>query len=182
MKSSLIALLAVATVGIFSCSKTKLTNDRPIANPPIEQSRTVASGWISMAFTEMTNDDGTTYLKADASLPGISDADQGSHIAFAYAKIQDAAGLVSYQRVPFNITNDNEDLTIGYAVQDGLFSVSVYNNSTTGQILATDRFQNCEFRLFMVSSTDVQNLQVDWDDYSSVENAFGVAQVARTQR
>jgi hypothetical protein len=179
MKSSLIALLAVATVGIFSCSKTKLTNDAPTVYPPIEQSRTVASTWIPMTFSEMTNENGTTYLKADASLPGVSDADQNSHVAFAYAKIQDASGQISYQRIPLYITNASENITIDYAVLNGVFSVNAYDNG--GQTIATDRFQNFEFRLFMVSTADFQNMQVDWDDYSSVENAFSIIQSARSK-
>jgi hypothetical protein len=173
MKNSfLIALVAFATAGIISCTKTAEQHPYFPPPPPVEQSRTVASSWTSMEFSEMTNDDGTIYLQADARLDGVSDADPNHHSAFAYIKMEDAAGVISYQRVPFNISDATEDLAIGYSIDNGLFSIRVDNLSTTGATLTADRFQNCQFRLIMVSSTDLASMQVDWDDYLAVEDAL----------
>jgi hypothetical protein len=173
MKNSfLITMIAFASVGIISCTKTKVDNGPYPVYPPIEESRTVSSSWISMSFSEMTNDDGTIFLQADAFLDGISNVDLSSHTDFVYIKMQDAAGVVTYQRVPFNIADATEDISIGHSLDNGVFTIRVTNNSTTGQILSADRFQDCQFRLIMVSSADMASMQVDWDDYSSVEAAL----------
>ena len=171
MKNSfLITLVAFATAGIISCTKTSTA---PPSLPPAQvEYRTVASGWNSMGFSELINDDGTTYLQANAMLDGVSNVDANHYIAFAYIKMEDAAGVATYQRVPFNITDATEDLGIGYSLDNGVFSIRVDNLSTTGATLSVDRFQNCQFRLIMISSSDMANMQVDWDDYLAVEDAL----------
>jgi hypothetical protein len=124
-----------------------------------------------MSFSEMTSDDGTTFLQASAMLDGISNADLNKHTDLAYIKMEDA-GVTTYQRLPFMISNDTENIRIDYSLENGVFSIMVFNSSTTGQTLSADRFQNCQFRLVMVSAYDYQTLQVDWNDYLAVESAL----------
>ncbi len=170
MKNSfLITLVAFATAGIISCTKTSTA---PPTIPPAVEYRTVASGWNSMAFSELTNDDGTTFLQATARLSGVSDVDANHYLSFAYIKIEDAPGNFTYQRIPFNISNATEELAMDYSVDNGEFSIRVANLSTTGAALSVDRFQNCQFRLIMISSSDLANMQVDWDNYLAVEDAL----------
>jgi hypothetical protein len=168
-----IALLAFATVGIISCTKTKITNDGPFPiHPPVEQARTIISNWLSMTFTETNYEDGiTTYLRADSILNGVSNVDPSKYVAFLYIKMQENSQDI-YSRVPLTIANDNENFTIGYSLDNGTLSIMIYNNSTSGQLLSADRFQDCQFRLVMVSAYDYQTKDVDWDDYLAVENAF----------
>jgi len=162
----------------MSCSKTKIGDGGYPVYPPIAESRTVTSDWITMNFEEMTNDDGTTYLQASTLIDGVTNADRSSHIDFGYTRFDDA-GAISFQRIPFNISNANENLDVSYNLDNGVFTVRIDNASTTGQTLSADRFQDVRFRLLMVSSTDYASMQCDWDDYSSVENALGVLQSAR---
>ncbi len=174
----LVALLAFAVI-ILSCTKTKITNDGPFpVYPPVAQAKSIISNWLSMPFADATYDDGTAYLRADSLLNGISNIDPSKYsagdmnvkyVAFLYVKIQEN-GQDSYSRVPLTIANDNENFTIGYSLNNGILSIMVYNNS--GQLLTADRFQDFQFRLMMVSAYDYQTMEVDWNDYLAVENAF----------
>jgi hypothetical protein len=168
-----IALLAFATFGIFSCTKTKITNDGPSpVYPPVEQTRSILSNWLSMPFVETTYADGiTTYLRADSTLDGVSNLDRTKYVAFLYIKMEEN-GQTTYNKVPLTVSNGNENFSIGYNLDNGTLSIMVNNNSTSGQVLSVDRFVDCQFRLIMVSVHDYHNMQVDWNDYLAVENAL----------
>lgn len=171
-RSFSIALLAFATIGIFSCTKTKITNEGPFpVYPPVEPARTLVTNWMSMTFAEKSYEDGTIFLQADSFVYGVSNVGLEKYVAFLYIKMEEN-GQSTYSRVPLTISNASEDLTIGFNLDNGNLSIIAQNNSTSGQLLSVDRFQECQFRLVMVSAYDYQNKQVDWNDYAAVENAF----------
>ena len=170
-----IALLAFVTVGIISCTKSKITNDGPFpVHPPVAPNRSLASNWLSMPFSQMYFDDGTIYLQADSIVDRVSNVQnfqRDNYVAFLYIKME-VAGQPTYSSVPFTIADNNENITIGYSLDEGILSIRIYNNSTSGQLLSADRFQDWQFRLVMVSAYDYQNHQIDWNDYAAVENAL----------
>lgn len=162
----LITLIAFATTGFISCTKT---TDRPyISAGPIEQSRTVASSWFSLTFTEMADEFGRTYLQGDIRLDGVADVELSNHIDILYAQMEEA-GQTAYRRIP--LVNIADNFTVTYSLNNGTLSIRIDNNDGLQNLDAT-KFLDWKFRLIMVSTTDYQSIQADWDDYSSVENAL----------
>jgi hypothetical protein len=167
MKNSiLITMFVFATIGIFSCTKNTIVEP---PTPPIDNSRTVTSSWLSLTFAEMLDEFAVPYLQANIHLNGITDVNHSNHFDFLYVKMQEA-GQTVYKRVPF--ANDTENFTVGHSLSNGVLIIRIDNSNGVSQNLDATRFLDWQFRLIMVSTTDYQNIQADWDDYTSVENAL----------
>jgi len=168
-KSFLILVVALATC-FASCKKTtSVLADQSITETP----KTIASDWISMPFESITNEDGTSSLQADYLLDGMGAADLSTHYTLVYAMIPQS-DLVTYQALPMNISSDEEIVSLDFALNGNKLSITAKSNLPEGQVDAS-KFQGYKFRLVLVSFADYQVSDVDWTDYTSVANAFHLA-------
>ena len=81
--------------------------------------------------------------------------------------------------MPFNITNDDENFAITNDLNGDLLSISIQNLNAPDQAITSDRFDNMQFQVILVSQEDYESLQVDWTDYHAVIHALRLLPLAK---
>jgi hypothetical protein len=166
MKNSfLIALFALVTAGIFSCTKEKTVG----SSTNTSNSRTITTDLFSMTFESRTDDNGTTFWQGDHNL-GVNDADINDHRVFVYAT-NNMAGQ-SHQLLPFSVASDDASYSFTSTLNEGSISVRIDSDS---QDQGIDQFADMQFQVILVSAEDYSRLQqinIDWSDYFAVINAL----------
>jgi len=169
MKHSLIiALIAIAITGIFSCTKSEPIHSQPSL---VQSDRTIITDLMSVTFEPGTDDNGNSFLQANRNLDGITSGDIHNHHAFLYA-IKSVGDPQIHKLVPYNITSVDQDLVVSYGFEGSSISLRVDNSTPSDQAIDAGQFQNIQFQLILVSNEDYARLYVDWSDYFAVMHAL----------
>jgi hypothetical protein len=174
------SLVVMLTAILFSCQKqqdftlpisgaaaTQKLSPLPSVRVPF-----TLSDWFSVNLT--LNRDGSLWASYGLKKP-LPNTDQ-AEVKLAYVRRNSPGGSLegfSYSRLPEIVNTSNGQLAeMTFELSTNLFEIFIRPIGIIPTFLDPDEFKDCEYRYIVISKTDYDNLNIDWNNYKVVASVL----------